>query len=317
MHNTPIVLFVNHLQPACGVYQIFKRMIAPVIQLSDTYHYIETNQEWEHDHWRDIVNPDIVVYNFYFSGATMPWLTDSKIASQKSRFKQLSLHHEGSIENKGFDLILHQNPLNEDTRYHNLPRHIPEYTAIDISNEVPTIGTFGFGLGGKGFGTLVDTAAREFDKAHIRMNIPFAYFGDANGDGARGWANHCRSLLAAHNKPDIQLTITHELLPEEQLLYFLAGNDINAFMYDDNIGRGISSTLDYALAVYKPIAITKSDQFRHMWDERIIVAGDNGLKEIIAAGIQPLQQYHDKWNNKAVIDAYNTAFSRVLGKETQ
>jgi hypothetical protein len=312
MDSQPIVLFVNHLQESCGVYQFFKRMTKPLIR--GNWYYIETNQEWEHDHWLSVLQPQIVVYNFYFSGATMPWLTNSKIASQKNRFKQICLYHEGNIDDKGFDLVLHQNPLNTDTKYFNLPRPIPEYHAYtSTSNVIPTIGTFGFGLGGKGFGRLVDTVVRDFDYAHIRMNIPYAFFGDANGDGARGWANHCRTGLAAHNKPTISLTITHDLLPEPQLLDFLAGNDVNAFLYDDNRGRGISGTLDYALAVYKPIAITKSDQFRHMWDDEMLIE-NNTLSDIMNGGIGHLFKYHYWWNNTTLINAFNTAFKKVLEK---
>lgn len=313
MGNTPIVLFVNHLQHNCGVFQFFKRMTAPVVQSSDTYWYIETNQEWEHDHWVNTINPDIIVYNFYYSGATMPWLTNAKIASQNGKYKQICLFHEGTIDDKGFDLILHQNPFNEDIKYHNLPRPIPEYHPYtSTNNDIPVIGTFGFGLGGKGFGTLVNQVTQEFDEAHIRMNIPFAHFGDSNGNGARGWADHCRTLLAAHNKPKIQLTITHDMLPEQALLDFLSGNDLNAFLYDDNIGRGISGTLDYALAIYKPIAITRSDQFKHMWHDNHILSDVNGLKKIMNGGIQHLYSYHYLWNNTTLIDAFNTAFQKVM-----
>lgn len=312
MDTKPIVLFVNHLQHNCGVYQFFNRMTKPVVDSSDTYYYIETNHEWEHDYWINQLNPDIVVYNFYFSGATMPWLTTSKIASQKYRFKQICLFHEGNIDDKGFDLILHQNPVNLDTRYHNLPRPIPEYHKLrKCINELPTIGTFGFGLGGKSFHRIVEQANKEFNKAVIRMNIPFAHFGDANGDGARWWANHSRSLA----KEGIEVRITHDLLPEPQLLDFLAENDINCFFYDDNIGRGISGTLDYALAVHKPIAITKSWQFQHMWNDTMILEADNGIKEILAAGTQHLQKYHDKWNNQTLIASFNEAFSKVRNND--
>lgn len=308
--DSPTVVFVNHLQHSCGVYQFFKRLTAPLIK--DTWYYIETNEEWEHDHWIRTLHPDIVVYNFYFSGATMAWLTNSKIASQKHLFKQLCIHHEGSVEDKGFDLILHQDPNNLDTRYANLVRPIPEFNPlVHPINIVPTIGTFGFGLGGKGFDTLVNKVADVFDIAHIRMNIPYAFFGDSNGDGARWWANHCKDVLAARNKPYITLTVTHDLLPEEQLLYFLYGNDINAFCYDDNIGRGISGTLDYALAVRKPIAITKSWQFKHMWNDTLILEADNTLKDIFAAGTQHLNRYHEKWNNTTMKHAFDEAFDRV------
>ncbi len=307
--DTPIVVFVNHLQPNCGVYQYFKKLTTPVVASADTYHYIETNEEWEHDHWMQILQPNIVVYNFYVSGATMPWLSDNKIANQRSRFKQLSIFHEGNIDSKGFDLILHQDPTNTDTRYFNLPRYIPEYrerNQTHIKNVIPVVGTFGFGLGGKGFTRIVETVNAEFDQAIIRMQIPFAHFGDANGDGARGWGNASKALA----KPGIDVIVTHDLLPEQKLLHFLAKNDINAFLYDDNIGRGISATLDYALAVRKPIAITKSDQFRHMWHPKHMIE-QNTLRQIMTQGIDHLEEYHNKWNTQTLIHAFNQAFEKV------
>jgi hypothetical protein len=305
-----VVLFVNHKQENCGVYQLFKRLTAPVILAHDTYFYIETNEEWEHDYWVEQLKPDIVVYNFYFSGSTMPWLTNEKVAQQRGRFKQLCLFHEGNIDDKGFDLILHQNPVNIDTRYFNLPRPIPEYlprNQTHMKNVIPVIGTFGFGLGGKGFTRVVETVNAEFDQAIIRMNIPYAHFGDADGTGARWWANASKALA----KPGIEVIVTHDMLPERRLLDFLANNDINAFLYDDNIGRGISGTLDYALAVHKPIAITKSWQFQHMWNDVMIIEPDNGLKDIMAAGTAHLDKYHKKWNTQSLIQAFNQAFERV------
>lgn len=305
------VLFVNHLEHACGVYQLFKRLTAPVVASNDDYHYIETNEEWEHDHWVNILQPEIVVYNYYFSGVTMGWLTVHKIASQRDKFKQLCLFHEGNIDDKGFDLILHQDPTNEDTRYHNLPRQIPECIRSGTVNTIPHIGSFGFGLGGKGFTRVVEQVVREYDEAIIRMNIPFAHFGDANGDGARGWASACQAIAA--KKPGIELYITHTLLPEHELLNFLVLNDVNCFFYDENYGRGISSTIDYALAVRKPIAITKSWQFKHIWNDKLFIE-QNTLRGIIQQGITPLQEYYNKWNNTTLINAFNTAFEKVQGR---
>ena len=300
------VLFVNHKQESCGVYQFFKRLVSPFIK--DDWYYIETNEEWEHDHWIGVLQPQIIVYNFYFSGATMPWLTNQKVTSQRGRFKQICLFHEGNIDDKGFDLILHQDPSNTDTRYYNLPRPIPEYEPIvHPINIIPTIGTFGFGLGGKGFTRLVESVMRDFDIAHIRMNIPYAYFGDADGNGARWWANACREII----KPPYTIDIQHTLLPEKELLDFLYGNDLNAFLYDDNRGRGISGTLDYALAVKKPIAITRSDQFRHMWDTESLVENKN-LREIMDGGIGHLLKYHYWWNKTTMLHAFNTAFTKAL-----
>jgi hypothetical protein len=316
MSEKAVVLLVNHLEHNCGVYQFFVKLTRPLTaaQLPNyQIYYIETNQEWEFDHWVNVINPDIILYNFYFSGSTMPWLNLDKNRHRK----QIGLHHEGSILDKGFDLVLHQDPTNTDKRYFNLTRPIPEYKApLLFGNTIaPSIGSFGFGLGGKGFGRVVETVCQQFDAAHINLLIPFAHFGDSNGDGAKWWANHCRALLAAHNKPNITLSIQHELLPESELLNWLYCNDLNCFFYDDNIGRGLSGTVDYALAVRKPIALTKSDQFRHIWmyDDSMLIE-KHGLQEIINNGAGYLQKYHDIWSNEKLLERFNQAFDLVREK---
>ena len=300
---TIVVLFVNHLEPRCGVYQYFVRLTRAVIQAHDNYHYIETNNEWEFDYWRGKLNPTHIIYNFYVSGATMGWLTNSKIQQVWSEGrKQYSIYHEGNIDDKGFDLVLHQDPTNIDPRFINLPRPIPEYPKSIIRNTIPTFGTFGFGLGGKGYDRVIQQVQKEYITAHIRINIAFAHFGDNDGTGARAWADYCKQLIV--NTPGIQLTITHDLLPERELLDFLAQNDVNCFFYDENIGRGIASTLDYALAVFRPIALTRSYQFKHIQDERLFISENNGLKDIIARGVTPLEQYHQEWNTRTLIDTF-------------
>jgi len=303
------VLCVNHLQPNCGVYQFFRRMTAPLLALEGMY-YIETNQEWEFDYWCEQIQPDIVLYNFYFSGVTMSWLSDYKIAASKNRFKQICLYHEGDVFSKGFDLVLHQDPTNTDERYFTMSRPIPKYNKEYKENDIPIFGTFGFGLGGKGFTRVVETVQNEYDAAIIRMNIPFAHFGDPNGDGGRRWADLCRQVKT---KPDIELQITHNLLPEQELLEWLSEHTVNCFFYDHNGGRGISGTTDYALAVKRPIAITESDQFHHLWryDRRMLIE-ENTLHDIINNGAGLLEKFHEKWNTTTLVNDFLHAFNRSL-----
>ena len=303
MLHKPVVLFVNHNEPNCGVYQYFLKLVTPLI--GDNWYYIETNNEWEHDYWIKQLHPSNVVYNFYFSGVTMPWLSDAKIGIQRAQFKQYAIHHEGTILNKGFDGVFHQDPTNTDTAYINLPRPIPKYTPYPHINSIPIFGTFGFGLGGKGFDRVVRTVNEEYERAIIRMNIPYAHFGDSDGTGARWWANHCRSQAAV----GIDVQVTHDLLPEKDLLDWLAYNDVNCFFYDDNHGRGLSGTVDYALAVRKPIAMTKSEQFKHMWNDKCFIEY-NTLKTIATNGIQHLERYHTIWTTAAIKEVFESTFER-------
>jgi len=134
---------------------------------------------------------------------------------------------------------------------------------------------------------------KEFETAVIKLNIPFAAFGDADGVGARSYAEQCRALVT---QPGIELRITHDFLALDDLLTVLESNTINAFFYEQAAGRGLSSAIDWALAVDRPIAISESDLFRHVSSARpSIWIEHSSLKEIIQQGTGPLLPYKKEW----------------------
>ena len=312
--DKPVVLFVNHREKSCGVHQFGERLFFPALKSEKfSCHYIDPAEGSEFDHWVGQLNPNIIVYNYY-SAATMPWLSSQKVLSQKNRFKQIGIFHELPLDNMNFDVIIHQDPSNTDTRFINIARPIPDYRPESFDSATPVFGSFGFGLGGKGFTRVVEYVLKEYDNAIIRFNIPFAAFGDPSGAGARDWAAKISSMVSG--KRGIYTIITHELMEERTLLDWLASNTINCFLYDENYGRGISGTLDYALAAGKPIAITKSWQFKHFWEinEQCLIEKQS-LHEIIAQGTQHLQVYHNIWGNKAVLHDFEAIFSNILAKD--
>jgi len=310
-------LLVNHRTAHCGVYQFGTRILKPALE-SKHYecYYIETPAADEFEHWAGQINPDFVVYNWYPS--TMPWVTPAFVAARKTRFKQLCIFHEVPVAHLGFDLVLHQDPTAENEtslgRYMPMSRPIPRYLGDSYGRpDVPTFGSFGFGLGGKGFTELVRRVHAEYDTAHIRLNIPYAAFGDSNGVGARTWASHCQQLVT---KPGIIVSIGHDLLDELALLSFLAGNSVNCFFYEENYGRGISGTTDYALAVRRPIAITKSWQFKHLWSqEPSLLVEDRTLQSFIDVGAAHLEKFHTMWSRSQLIEDYERAFAMLGGTE--
>jgi hypothetical protein len=306
----PVALFCNHRNTACGVQQYGQKLFKPMLK-SEKYqcYYIDIETGQEFDHWANELQPNIVVYNFY-SSVTMPWLTSAKIEQNRNRFKQLSIFHELDLWPMGFDALIHQNPLNTDTRYFSISRPVPDHVPIQWHCSVPVFSSFGFGLGGKGFTRIIDQVKKEYDEAIIRLNIPYAAFGDSQGTGAKSYSDACKALL--EGLQGISLQVTHNLLSENELIDWLAMSTCNCFFYDANIGRGLTGTLDYALAAGKPIAITRSDQFCHMADAPIHIE-DYSLHDIIARGIQPLQKYKEQWNSKAVVRDFETIFDTILG----
>lgn len=308
---TPSVLFVNHRDQACGVQQMGQKYYN-VLQHSKNYacHYIDPAEAHEFDYWLDFIRPDIVLYNWYTSGATMPWLTREKIERQRHRVKQATIYHEGGYDHMGFDLIFHQDPsFNGEgfaTPTAKLTRPIPEYTPSKINNIVPIFSSFGFGMGGKNFHEIVRKVNDEYENAIININIPFAKFGDADGNGARSYKSLCQQQIT---KPGIALNITHDLLPEKDLLDFLSNSNLICMLYDENYGRGISGTLDYALAVDRPIAITKSWQFKHIWsiDDRVLI-NNRSLHDMITQGSKYLNKFKDIWSSDALVNSFELGF---------
>jgi hypothetical protein len=77
---------------------------------------------------------------------------------------------------------------------------------------------------------------------------------------------------------------------------FLAGNCLNAFFYDEQPGRGIASVIDHALAVGRPLAVTRSSMFRHITAVLPeVCVTEHRLAAIMARGEAPLVPWRNEW----------------------
>lgn len=300
-----MILFLNHKAEKCGVYQVGKR-IGLTLSESKEYQiiYFEISNELEYRNVISAYFPEAVIYNYRLG--TMPWLNPSLIQDYRT-MPHICLFYE--VQTNMFDYYIHYDPtfIRQGKRF-GIGRLILEYSGAIRPLEITTIGTFGFGLEGKNYDKLAEKVNREFDEALIRMHIPFAQFGDSDGSSAMRWV---RKAVEQITKPGIQMLVTHDFLSEDELLDFLAGNTINAFHYDALPGRGIASVTDYALAVDRPIAITKSNMFKHLYfSAPEICMEDHTLPEIIAAGTKPLEQFR-VWNKKNFIRQFEDIYDSI------
>jgi len=292
------ILFLNHKESHCGIHQ-FGANIWDAIQEYDT-----VSSPIEFHNLLDDCSPDVILFNFFPS--TMPWLSDDLTKGLRT----VGICHEHSqIEalRTKFDRIIFPDPtLPSDNFLFTTGRLVPEYDPKPPPEKL-TIGTFGFGFGNKGNYRLVDRVQEEFDEAHIRLHMSFAAFGDGDGQQALYWADECRKRIT---KPGITLEVVHEFMPStEDVLDFLSGHTINAFFYDMMAARGISSTIDYALAVHRPIAISDSNMFDHIRHLPIVVPG-HSLKEIIEQG-DIFQDLREQWSPKNLVGRYETIISTL------
>ncbi|MEM7202222.1 MAG: methyltransferase domain-containing protein [Planctomycetota bacterium] len=312
--RTP-VLFVSHQQKSCGIHE-YGVALATALRDSTRYRveYAECDTAAQYERAVAAVQPQVIFYNYH--AVTMPWLRSSVIHEHDvphiGTIHEVTKTEADHAHRVFFDrhvapdpTLVTGNPLVVATG-----RLIPEFHHDIPAPEIPTIGSFGFGFADKGFERVVALTEREFDQAIIRIHMPVSAFSDPTGERAVACAERCR---AAVTKPGIRLAVTHGFLERDDLLRFLAGNTINVFLYDEAKQEGVSSVLDYAFAVGRPVALNRCGMFRHVFDASpSIFVEDRSLREIIASGITPIQPFIERWSATAMVQTYEELFDAAL-----
>jgi hypothetical protein len=300
------ILFLSHPEHACGVFQFGRRVFELASQsnkLEFTYREMLTRKDYMNIYSQ--YNPEYIIYNWH--RGTMPALTESLIQEKKVTKHYFIFHDEFTRQYYDKYLFFGDYDFSGGAKFGEkkvlLPRPLMEYDGEYRENEVVNIGSFGFGFWNKGYHTLTELVNRTFDKAILNFHIPRSAFGDPLDTQTNQVIAECRRL---NTNPNVQLNITRNLLPTEEVLEFLAGNDINVFMYQEN-GEGISSVIDYALSVKRPIAISNSRMFRHIPIENILLES-NSIQDILERGIKPLEPYYEKWKPQNFIKEMEDIF---------
>ncbi len=334
------ILFVSHPKKQCGVYE-FGKSIFQVISASTQYHFIKAECNSIDELQTEIAthNPAAIIYNYH--PTVLPWLC-TKISKGLYRNNlagikaiQIGIIHEitqtvadtatgygntfitGPSQKKinslfGFYIAADPTLLLKNPLVFKTGRLLPVYNKQKAEPAITTIGSFGFATPKKGFEKLVQKVNNEFDQAIIRLNIPAADFGDANGENAKLIAADCSKLIT---KPGIKLEITHQFMTDGELLDFLAGNSLNVFMYEDTEGRGISSAIDNALAVKRPVAVSRCPMFRHILNASPSVCmEDNSLKAILQNGFGSLEKITKDWTKENLLWEYERILQAIFNR---
>jgi len=275
----------------------------------------------------DRLRPDAVIYNYHPS--TMPWIAqraevNGRLQTQSCAIDavQIGTIHEvfqacaDLANDRVFDYHIAPDPtlLLRNPIVYKTGRLVPRYDLPLTPNPVVTIGSFGFvAASGKGFERIARQVQSEFDEAVLNLNLSYARFGDEDGVRARIVADEIRQIIV---KPGIRLNITHHHLDEKGLLTFLAANDINVFFYDYQERRGLSSATDWALAVKRPVAITKSNMFRHLFTcFPSICIEDHSIEEILKNGVSTVEHLCEEWGPENLVWDYERIMSDIFSKE--
>lgn len=316
--NAHGILVVSHSEKQCGIHEYGLNIVAALEKSSRySFAYAECSNE-KHLRWAVAqTRPSAIIYNYY--PATMPWLTSHM--TRRYKVPSLGIMHEVTQEeaDKATPEMFEYHLCPDPTLVENNPnvfktrRLIPTYHNRESVPDVVTIGSFGFGFGDKGFERLIETVQQEFDEAKIVLNLPF---NDVVSSQLQERAlAKLKETGERISKPGIELVITHHFLSKQQLLDFLASNTLNAFFYDTNKHLGISSTIEHALAVRRPMAISKCGMFRHVSSaDPSICIEDLSLKRIIANGVAPLEPFYHEWSEPNFIRDYERIMDDVFGR---
>lgn len=319
-----IILFLNHKVEACGVYQYGLR-VSNILKKSNKNTYIYSGID-NYDSYVNCLskhNHDIIIYNYHL--ATMPWLNSNNI--QKT-VKNVVIPHETPCD--FFDYIFSIDPDEiEINNIYNIPRPIYEnvedlfstYKIKDnlIENfinynegpDVPIFGSFGFGFQNKGFDKIIDVINQNYTNAIVKLVITLAHFDPNNNDNYNIINNLCK---LKNVNPNIKLLICNNFFTNEEILLFLHSNTANIFLYDELVGRGISSVIDYAISVNKPFVISDSQMFRHIYSDSICVYKTNIKDAIINSKYKSLDLIY-KYSNQNLIDKIETIIDFIVNKK--
>lgn len=334
------ILFVSHKKARCGVYE-FGKSITDVLEHSRRYQFVRVECSSLAELQAAIAGnrPAAIIYNYY--PTVLPWLA-TRIVPRLYRnniaaiqIPQIGIIHEitqhvadtainykkkylpfasRNLINLLFDYYIAADPtlLLFNPFVYKTGRLVPSYAKTFKPPSETIIGSIGFATPGKGFEKIVRLVQQEFNEAIIRFNIPSADFGDKEGSNARAVTEICRAQI---NKPGIQLLITHDFLDKEDMLDFLAQNTINVFLYENGCNRGLSSAIDNAMAVRRPIAVSDDGMFRHLFDvEPSVCVTRNSLKTIIRNGFNPLLAHYNEWNSRNLLWEYERILDSIFLK---
>ena len=288
------VLFVNSKAPQDGLTD-YGRRFNTIISKSSKHKikYIELSNISNIDIQLSIFKPDIVIYNYHvMTFGNMNAFTSSK----KGQFKQMMIYHEygASLDVDGIIHVDSTKLDNIEKKFFSIPRPVFDYDYAPIKNEVPAITSYGFGGYHKNFDKSVSLICDQFEKAVINFNIPKCFF-DYDINIRKNIITECKKIVHECGK-DITINISEDFLEGKLLTDYLAKSDLIIFSHADRENKNdltLSASTDYAMEARRPIALSKSNMFRHFEKAQpSVYTCDRTLPEILASGIDPLKEVY-------------------------
>ena len=257
------ILFINTRKAQCSIWSSGD-MILQALRSTSSYQV----DAIEIDKQDSCIPLDYDIFLFNYHPITMSWLNPKSIQQLPGLKFTVVLE---VLPNDPFPLcprdlfdgyvVLDPTMQHADARVFAFPRPLENLTPTvrNSENAVPVIGSFGFATSGKGFEHVVDAVNKEFDRAVVRINIPYGTYVQQSEQLAKHLAEQCK----AHAKPGIEVQVTHAFMSKQELVDWCAANTLNCFLYDRN-QPGLSATTDQAILADRPLCVSNNETFRHI-----------------------------------------------------
>jgi hypothetical protein len=183
-------------------------------------------------------------------------------------------------------------------------------TVTYVEPQVPVIGTFGFGVIGKGIEKVVEAVSREFDRAIVRVNIPHNTFSPPD---LQRQMDELEAQCAAIAGKGIEVRFTHDYMSKQALVDWCAINTLNCFLYTRDM-PGLSATTDQAVLSGRPLAVSANQTFRHI-HQYIRPYPERSLRDSIAKSGMDVARIRDAWAPVSFANRFNEVL-RILSPES-
>lgn len=239
---------------------------------------------------------DFAIFNHHVS--VNNWMTNGCLYEFKGKKHCIVLEvgHDGDLmplTPRIFDTYLVIDPTVEDKNsIYSFPRPIERVETDEyIDYGYPIIGTFGFATDGKKWAEVVELANKDFDKAVVRINIPFATHVPDYRNRVWRILDEIKSIPI---KSNISVEMTCNYMDKSELIRWCSRNTINYFPYYRNMA-GLAAVTDQAISAKRPILVTNNPTFRHLL-KYIKPYPEISLKEAIKENHNGVIQMYDNWS---------------------
>jgi len=190
-----------------------------------------------------------------------------------------------------------------------IPRPVRDFYPLPDPERV-TIGSCGFNFYSKNFHHVATVVAQSYDDALIRLHIGQ----HPHGDNTDNILKTIQEQLWKLGKPNIGVEISTNFLSDEDLVAFLSENTANVFLYPPFEGenRGLSSTIDKALAAKKPFAISDSTMYRHINHEKKFLLSHFSLADIIGFSTDHIKPFWEEHSEKKLIEVVDQIVTKLV-----